>query len=69
MSWSRRWGLGGPAQCCQARGVTLPGSRIHLWWGDGKKKRKMWDGWGPGMNERDRKEQRHDSGPQREVNR
>lgn len=34
-----------------------------------KKKRKMWDGWGPGMNERDRKEQRHDSGPQREVNR
>lgn len=29
MSWGRRWGLGGPAQCHQARGTALPGSRIH----------------------------------------
>lgn len=73
MSWGRRWGLGGPAQRHQARGAALPGSRIHLVGEMGRKKRKMWGGWGPGMNERERererKERRCDLGPQRVENR
>ena len=50
MSWGRRWGLGGPAQRHQARGATLPGSRIHLVERDGKEKKKC-VGWVGARNE------------------
>lgn len=54
--------------------ATRPGGRPSLgpgstWWRGERKKRNMWGGSGPGMNERERKEQRCDSGPQREENR
>lgn len=64
-------GAGGPCSVPPGPGDGPPWVPDPLGGEMGRKKRKMWGGWGPGMNEkeRQRKEQRHDSGPQREENR